>query len=341
MLQDGLDAVFSSEEYHRFLSFIANNPTYSYRNVILILQQCPHAQKVMGFQAWKKFGRVANQRGLRINARFADKDEEDTVIKKIAKKSKKDKKFRRISVFDISQTVVVDEDLAGEQAAGEQEVMANDVGVPFRTDMLEGEVAGYDEIMRTINEFSPLPIQFRSNQRADGVASYAEIAIRKDMSQLHTIRTVVNQIVQCWRRPYCVDREQLEIESESVAFIVCQYLGLDTSEFSFNYIAQYSYGKERKHLEHFLDKIQKNALYFINSIEGVREASRIGYDISEYFLVVSRKTAQNLFQNGSSVYLVYPGKGELLAMKKKELEEHAGPYATDRSVWFNTSRMAA
>ena len=159
--------------------------------------------------------------------------------------------------------------------------------------------------------------------------------------RLHTIRTVLNQIVQCWRRPYCTDREQLEIEAESVAFIVCQYLGLDTSEFSINYIAKYSYGKERGHLEQFLDNIQKTALFFINSIEGVREASRIGYDISEYFLVVSRKTALNLFQNGSSVYLVYPGKGELLAMKKKDLEEHAGPYAADRSVWFNTSRMAA
>ena len=156
MLQDGLDAVFSSEEYHRFLSFIANNPTYSYRNVLLILQQCPHATKVMGFQAWKKVGRVANQKGLRINARFAEKDEEETVIQKIAKKSKKEKNFRRISVWDISQTVVVDEDLAYEQAAGEPEIMANGVCDPFRTDMLEGEVEGYDEIIRTINEFSPL-----------------------------------------------------------------------------------------------------------------------------------------------------------------------------------------
>lgn len=349
MLQDGLEEVFGSSEYQRFLSFIANNPTYSYRNVILILQQLPTATKVMGFQAWKKSGRVPNQRGLRINARFARNEEEQSLIEKNPRKNQgkgkgKDKNFRRISVFDISQTIVIDEDLAYMQVSGEREepeFIANDAVIPFRTDMLEGEVDGYDEIMQSIGAFTPLPIRFRSSQRADGSLNDSEITIRGDMSQLHTIRTVINQVVRCWRKPFCDDREQLEIEAESVAFIVCQYLGLDTSEFSFNYIAQYSHGKERKHLEDFLDKIQKSALYFIDSIDGVREAARLAYDISEYFLLVRRKTAQYLFQGSCPVYLVYPGEGELLATKTKELESHEGPYATDRYVWFNTRRMAA
>ena len=166
---------------------------------------------------------------------------------------------------------------------------------------------------RWVQAVPPLPSYFRSCL-TDGSSSYSDIIINKSMSQLHTIRTVVNQIAQCWRRAYCADKEQLEIEAESVAFIACQYLGLDTSEFSFNHIASYCVGKEQKHLEDFLDKIQKTALYFIDSIDGVREAERSGYDITEYFLLTNPKTVRRLFQSGSPFYLVYPGKGELPAM---------------------------
>ena len=325
MLQDGLNEVFSSEPYRRFLTFIANNPNYSYRNALLILQQCPRATKVKGFHAWKKVGRVANQRGLRINARFLDENEDQTLIKKLVKKNKK-KTFRRISVFDISQTVIIDEDVAYENGFGDTEIPQANAPLPFQTDMLIGEVEEYDNITRIIQRLSP---------------GESDISIKKGMSQLHTIRTLINQIAQHWCQSFCADNEQLEIVAESVTFIVCRYFGLDTSEYSFNHIAKYSFGKEQKYLENFLDNIQKAALYFIDGIDGIRESERIDYDISEYFILVNHKTVERLFQNNSPIYLVFPGEGELLAMKKKDVEDHIGPFATDRSVWFNTNRMAA
>ena len=339
MLQDGLNEVFSSEPYRRFLTFIANNPNYSYRNALLILQQCPHATKVKGFHAWKKVGRVANQRGLRINAHFFKEDDDQTLIKKIAKKNKKNT-FRRISVFDISQTIIIDEDVAYENGFGEAEITQANASLPFQTDMLMGEVEEYDYIIRTIQILSPIPIYFRTSL-TDGSCGDSDIVIKKGMSQLHTIRTMLNQIARYWCKSFCVDNEQLEIVAESITFIVCQYLGLDTSEYSFNHIAKYSLGKEQKYLENFLDNIQKNALYLIDGIDGIRESERIDYDISEYFILINQKTVKRLFQNNSPIYLVFPGEGELLAMKKKDVEDHIGPFATDRSVWFDTNRMAA
>jgi hypothetical protein len=112
MLEEGLDEVFSAEYYQRFLSFVAGNPNYSYRNVILILQQCPHATMTKGLRAWNKvFRKVrAGETGLRINACF-DKNEDEKDQPPVApsqRKQKRESAFRRVSVFDYSQTVAAD-----------------------------------------------------------------------------------------------------------------------------------------------------------------------------------------------------------------------------------------
>jgi len=342
MLEEGLNEVFSTEYFRRFLAFIANNPNYSYRNVILILQQCPHATKVMGFQAWKKAGRVANQRGLRINACFDKSDEQENQPPPVPSKKKRrryrDSKFRRVSVFDISQTKVLD---GSDENEGYAPTPVAPAGNIFEIARLEGSVAGYETLLMDLNEVSPLPIIFKSGFKTDGGNGYDGIFINKDMSQLHTIRTIVNQIARVCLHDDCPDREQLEIEAESVAFIVCQYLGLDTSEFSFHHIAKYSLGRERGVLEKFLDTIQKTALYIIDTFDGVRMSRRIGYKTDEFFLFTNRKTAFRLFKQGYYLYLVYPGKGELLAMSKKDLEQYEGPFAVPRADWFGAGQMAA
>lgn len=346
MLQDGLDEVFSSQAYRRFLMFIGNNPNYSYRNALLILQQCPHATRVQGFRAWNRESRMVkkNERGLRINAHFDNKKKEEDrpplppSQRKKAKK-RKDKNFRKISVFDISQTALVDEDGAViEETAARGPVTL--LPTPFETDLLEGEVHGYNELLTYLNAVSPLPIVFRSGLKNDGSCGYADITVKKDMSQRHTIRTIAYLIARSWRLPYSTDHEQLEVESESIAFIVCQYMGLDTSEFSFNYIAKYSLGKERTSLELFLDAIQKTALFFIDSIDGVRASHITGHQDPDYIIVVNRKTIQRMFQQGLPVYLHYK-EGELFAMEKKDIEEHEGLFAVERDVWFDTQRLAA
>lgn len=342
MLKEGLDEVFSSEPYRRFLRFVANNPTYSYRNVLLILHQKPDATKVMGFKAWLRQDRCVQQgqQGLRIIAKFEKDDEEEKQQAPSKKKHtwKRDGKFRRISVFDISQTAPVGGDNAVREA--EDPPVKPDSMELFQPAPLTGKVENFPLAVRILREISPLPIQLQNSLGADSSRGEGKILVRGGMSQLHTIRTIVNQIVREWRYEACPDKEQLEIEAESVAFIVCQYLGLDTSDFSFGYIARYSFGQERKALELFLDTIQRTAMYFIDTIEGIFEAQRLKFDASEFFLV-SQKRAQRLLQMGSPVYLVFPGEGELLTYDKKAIDQHKGPFATDRAVWFAAGCRAA
>lgn len=333
MLREGLDEVFSSEPYRRFLRLVANNPIYSYRNVLLILRQKPNATKVMGFKAWQGQERCVQQgqQGLRIIAKFEKDEEDDDKQKKpaIPKKQsawKKDRKFRRISVFDISQTTLMD----GVEPPGQMEnfSVTADALELFKPALLEGKVDNYSLAIQILQEISPLPFQFQSGMRQEISQDAASIQIRSGMSQLHTVRAIVNQIVQAWRLGACQDREQLEIEAESVAFIVCQYLGLDTSDFSFGHIARYSYGRKQKALELFLDTIQKTAMYFIDTIEGILEARELTFDTSEFFLV-SQKRAYRLLSAGSPIYLVFPGEGKLLTYNRKAIEQHEGPFATD------------
>lgn len=345
MLQDGLDEVVSSEPFRRFLRFVANNPNYSSRNVLLILQQRPDATRTKGFKGWIKENRCVREgeRGIRINANFQAEDEDDPALPLAVRLEKKKKKqrehnFRRISVFDVAQTVSLD-GADDNLPSPPPRYLSN--SNPFETEPLEDPVQNYTLALQILSRISPLPINFQHGIRTDAAAGYSGIAVKSGMGQLQTIRAIINQITQVWRRPFCMDRDQLEIEAESVAFIVCQYLGLDTSGFSFPHIAQYSFGQERKNLKQFLDAIQQTALYLIDSIDGLWEAHRIGYDNSEYFLFVNPRAATRLLREGQPLYLVYPGKGELLTMSKKAIEEHDGPYATDWDCWFPTAQKAA
>ena len=348
MLEEGLDEVFSTAYFRRFLSFIANNPNYTYRNVILILQQCPHATRIRGFKAWMKEERAvkSGETGLRINACF-DKDEKEDNEPPQAPPKKKSKygekvaqsssNFRKVSVFDISQTRELGAVEDGTEYAAPLEPANNVLEIA----RLEGNVAGYDELIEDLSSVSPLPVLFRNGVRSDGNNGYNSIVINKDMSQLHTVRTIINQIVRVWLHPEATDREQFEIVTESVTFIVCRYLELDTSEFSFQLIAKYSLGRERNALKKFLDVIQKVALHFIDTFDGVRTARRIEYISDEFFLITNKKTALRLFRQGLYTYLVYPGRGELLAMNKKTVEQYDGPFAVLRADWVGIQQRAA
>lgn len=343
MLQDGLGEVVSGEPFRRFLRFIANNPNYSSRNVLLILQQRPDATLTRGFKGWLKENRCVKEgeHGIRINANFQAEDEDNlelSLAMQPNEKKQKKHKFRRISVFDVAQTLPLE---GVEDSAVSLSVPRLDNMNPFKTEHLEGQVSNYVLALQILERISPLPIRFHHGIRPDAIVKSSEIVVKNGMNQLQTIHTIIQQITKAWLFSSCRDRDQLEIEAESIAFIVCQYLGLDTSGFSFPHIAQYSFGQKKKSLKQFLDVIQQTALYFIDSIDGLWEANRIGYDTGEYFLFVNPRTAMRLFREGAPLYLVYPGKGELLTTSKQEILDHDGLYATDWDCWFGTLQKAA
>lgn len=330
MLQKGLDELFSGDKFKSFLKMTARFPNYSYRNILLLLRQCPHATKVMGFRSWIMNGRMvrSGEKALRIIAPFVKDDERE----KEKDDDKKADTFRRISVFDISQTDLV----PGFQDTAASVATVQIAAYPFIAGNLEGDVDGFDEILAAVRAVSPYAIQIEViTGTKKGYCNYTRrvIGVKQGLSQLHTLKTCVHEIAHALLHCGVNGTQRKEIEAESVAFIVCQYFDLDTSDYSFNYIAGYSVGKEKKELKNFLDSIQKTASFLIDSIEGEIKAHEIGYYDNDLSVLVNRKTIMRLFGQGKTVYLVYPGKGELFAMDKKQLDEHDGPYAVERNVW--------
>lgn len=340
MLQKGLEELFTGDKYKAFLKMTARFPNYSYRNILLLLRQCPHASMTKGFKGWKKVGRsvMEGQKGLRIIAAFVKDDEKEND----KNKSEYDvDKFRRISVFDISQT----EPLDGWQ--GDAFIVPEPVQIvqyPFGAKQLEGDVIGFAELMAVFDAISPFPISIEiiSGPR-NGYCNYSQnkIGIKQGMSQLQTVKTVIHEIAHGFLHfDVEKDKRQKEIEAESTAYIVCQYYGLDTSDYSFSYIAGYSTGKEKKELKDFLDTIQKTASFIIDAIEGEKEARRISYNNGGLSILVNQKTVMRLYRDGLPVYLVYPEKGELFVTSKNEIEGHFGPFAVERGAWMGVGKAA-
>lgn len=166
--------------------------------------------------------------------------------------------FKVTTVFDLSQT------------DGEELPM-------IHPKELTADAEHYKEFMRSIEKLSPVPIRFDEIQgETKGYyhVENREIVIRKDMSQSQTMKTAVHECVHAYLHNKEImqvqgnkkDRQTKEVEAESVAYAVCNYFGLDTSDYSFPYIAIWGSGREMKELKSSMDLIRKTAGMFIDEM---------------------------------------------------------------------------
>lgn len=339
LLQQGLDELFSSEQYRDFLTMMSRFPNYSYANTVLVLRQCPHAVETHTFRGWIKLGRIPNQSGIKIRAPKSKRDDKD---KDASVDDPDDMDFRTMTVFDISQTVQLDGREEPQQRREPVKVVTN----PFRAQELVVDVDGYMEIMAVLRQISPYAIrveQLPEKDKRKGFANFSRriIVVRQGMSQLHTIKTAIHEIAHAMLHTAKSDVKRREIEAESIAYIVCHRLGLDTASYSFHYIAGYSVGRDKKEMRQILDTIQKTACYLIDYIEGELEARRLRYSDEDYVMLVNNSTAMRLHGEGVPVYLLYPGEGELFVTKKEQILQHTGPYAVEHDIWQDRERIAA
>ena len=273
-LEEGVSEIFTSERYTEYLQTMAKFHNYSFNNTMLIALQRPDATLVTGYRNWQSMGRqvMKGEKGITIIAPTPIKKKQmqevldkegrpvlnengDSIMKEVEVKIPR---FKAITVFDIAQTV-------GDPI----ELM-----VP---EELKEAVNNYDLFMEAITEVSPVPIRFdeiSGNAKGYYHNEDKEIVIRKGMSESQTIKTAIHESGharlhdrdEMKEKGEKKDRLTAEVEAESVAYCVCSAFGIDTSEYSFPYIANWSSGRDMKELKTSMDTIRHTAGKMIDEL---------------------------------------------------------------------------
>ena len=274
-LETGIQQLFDSDRYKAYLTTMAKFHNYSFNNTLLIAMQ--GGQLVAGFNKWKDtFHRTVKkgEKGIKILApapykvkqKMEKRDEQGKpILDKDGKPLTEEKTvqipaFKVVSVFDVSQT-------EGEPLPS---IAVNE---------LSGSVQDYQDFFKALEQASPVPIGFEDIE--GGAHGYFHlldnrIAIQEGMSQPQTIKTAIHEIAHAklhaidpndpeqTNRP---DSRTREVQAESVAYAVCQYYGLDTSEYSFGYVAGWSSGRELAELKASLEVIRSAAHELISALD--------------------------------------------------------------------------
>ena len=348
-LEEGLKELFESEKYKSYLSTMSKFHNYSFNNTLLIAMQKPEATLVAGFKAWQtNFNRHVNkgEKGIRIlaPAPYKIKEERDKLdpvtgevmldkdgMPQTEEVEIKIPAFRAVSVFDVSQT---DGEPIPELEAKE----------------LLSTVEGYEDFVKAVTYVAPAPIGFEDIPGdSKGYFSTEEnrIAVQEGMSESQTLKTMVHETAHSMLHSKEVNKEDIlapskdrntkEVEAESIAYTVCQHFGIDTSDYSFGYIAGWSSGKDMKELKSSLDTIRRTASELITGIEEqLREIQRdreIMQEQSQEFILAISNTERSHFDIAS----VRGMEGaelldSLLAMKDAD-RENVEAYLESRGAW--------
>lgn len=273
-LETGVAELFTSERYQEYLKTMSKFHNYSFNNTLLIAMQRPDATLVTGYRNWQSMGRQVKkgEKGITIIAPAPIKRKKEQAVldqdqKPVIGPDGKPKTeevevtlpcFKAITVFDIEQTT----------------------GEPIQTlapEILTAAVEDFDLFLQAIREISPVPIRFDAIEgSANGYYHNLdkEIVIKKDMSQSQTLKTAIHETAHARLHDKEImesqgiekDRLTKEVEAESVAYCVCSAFELDTSEYSFPYIAGWSSGKEMRELKASMDVIRKTAGEMIDEL---------------------------------------------------------------------------
>ena len=316
-LEQGVKDIFTSEMYTKYLLTMSKFHNYSFNNTLLIAMQRPDATLVAGYNAWKnKFNRYVKkgEKGIQIIAPAPVKEREerekidkDTGLTVLNESGEPEievverviPRFRVTTVFDYAQTD----------------------GEPLPTlevNELTARVKDYTLLKEAIEQVSPVPIRFGEIEgNAKGYYSHMdkEICVRADMGESQTIKTMIHEVAhamlhdsdQMKQRGEEKDQLTKETEAESIAFTVCSALGIDTSDYSFPYVASWASGKELKELKDSMDTIRLTAADFLEKLEtAVAERSVERMTAMEYAekLIADKERDKTVFDNSQRNLIV-------------------------------------
>lgn len=308
-LEKGVSEIFTSEKYQELLNTMAKFPRYSLNNNLLIMMQKPDATLCQSYTGWNKMGRFVKrgEKGICILApapfkmereqnKLDDKgravlDQDGEPVKEKTEISVN--AFKPVSTFDISQT-------DGEPLP--------EIGVSE----LAGEVKDYQTFFDAVCKASLVPVAFENIQSgAKGYFHTEEnrIAIKEGMSEIQNVKTVIHEMAHA--KLHNLEAQQMkegkqsrnskEVEAESVAYTVCQHYGIDTSDYSFAYVATWSQGKEMPELKESLNTIRQAASELITSIdEKVQELTA-----ERGSAAIDQKTSEALKAEAEKPYITF------------------------------------
>lgn len=315
-LEAGIQALFESEQYKAYLTAMSKFHNYSFNNTLLIAMQKPDASLVAGFGKWRDdFERHVKkgEKGIKILApspykvkkqmEKIDPATQKPVIGADGKPVTEEREieipaFRVVTVFDVSQT-------EGKEIP--------DIAVSELT----GSVEQYQDFFTALEKASPVPIAFENIEGgAHGYYHLEEkrIAIDEGMSELQTLKTAIHEIAHAKLhaidkdapateqadRP---DRRTREVQAESVAYAVCQHYGLDTSDYSFGYVAGWSSGRELSELKASLETIRKAANELITDIDNHLAQLQEERETKQEAEQPQEQEAAYRLENGNTLYV--------------------------------------
>lgn len=316
-LEQGVKDIFTSEMYTTYLRTMAKFHNYSFNNTLLIAMQRPDATLVAGFNAWKnKFNRYVKkgEKGIQIIApapikevEEREKIDKDTGLAVLNENGEPEMerveyvvpRFRVTTVFDVSQT-------DGEPIPS------------LEVNELTASVKDYALLTAAIEQVSPVPMRF-DEIKGDAKGYYSdadkEICIQVGMGESQTIKTMIHEVAHAMlhnndfmkRNGEGKDQLTKETEAESIAFTVCSALGIDTSDYSFPYIASWASGKELKELKDSMDTIRLTAADFLEKLEtAVAERSVESMTAMEYAekLIADKERDKTVFDNSQRNLIV-------------------------------------
>jgi len=284
-IEQGIQELFESEKYMRYLSVMSRFHRYSVNNTMLIYMQKPDATLVAGYNKWKNQFERHVKRGehgitiiaptpfkKKIEEQKLDPDTKAPMLDAEGKVIMEEREveipmFRPVKVFDVSQT--------------------DGKPLPELASTLSGSVQNYEAFMEALRRSAPVPLSVEPMAaNMDGFFSpdRQRIAIREGMSEVQTVSAAVHEIAHSKLHNYAKaqeeaaragdkeppkkkDRNTEEVEAESISYAVCQYYGIQTAENSFGYIANWSQGKELPELRASLETINKAAGELIADID--------------------------------------------------------------------------
>lgn len=244
MLSKGVSDVVKSEMYAEYLDVMGKFHRYSARNCMLILMQMPEASRVASYKKWQELGRQV-RKGEKAIAILAPINHKTKVLNRDGEEEERTwMTFKPVPVFDVSQT------------DGEE--------LPSMTELVEGDVAGYESIRKGIEAATSATVQYGCDipYNGDFDPTTNTIRVKAGLSQAQTCKTLAHEVAHSILHAEGAEQSEAtrsvkEVQAESVAYVVCKALGIDTEAYSLGYVAVWS--EDEKEVLRQLEVVRKTA----------------------------------------------------------------------------------